>query len=120
MGKHIGNMLSYMCAKFENCHIFVNFMTKFRFFFFFQKLIEIDAFQAPEQQKCIRKRTSGSKSRKNDHEAKTHRFGSHLGAILVSSWGTWETFGGLFGHLGANWSQHKAILSHLGANLSPP
>ena len=43
--------------------------------------------------------------------------GSHLGAILASSWGTWEGFRGHFGRLGANLSQHKAILSHLGANL---
>ena len=42
-----------------------------------------------------------------------------LEAILVSSWGTWEAFGGHVGHLGTNLSQHKAILSHLGANLRP-
>ena len=43
-----------------------------------------------------------------------------LEAILVSSWGTWEAFGGHVGSLGTNLSQHKAILSHLGANLRPP
>ena len=43
-----------------------------------------------------------------------------LEAILVSSWGTWEAFGGHVGRLGTNLSQHKAILSHLGANLRPP
>ena len=43
-----------------------------------------------------------------------------LETILVSSWGTWEAFGGHFGRLGANFSQHKGILSHLGANLGPP
>ena len=52
-------------------------------------------------------------------EAKTYRFGSHLGAILAASWGTWEAFGGLLGHLGANLKQHKPILRHLGANLGP-
>ena len=66
------------------------------------------------------KHVSGSESRKNDFEAKTFRFGSHLGAILASSWGAWEAFGGHFGRLGTNLSQHKAILSHLGANLRPP
>ena len=86
----------------------------------FQKVTEIGAFKAPEKQKNVRKRRSGNKSRKNDHEAKTHQFGSHLGAILASSRGTWEAFRGHFGRLGANWSQHKAILSHLGANLRPP
>ena len=74
----------------------------------------------PKSKKTFGKRRSGSKSRKNDHEAKTYQFGSHLGAILASSWGTWEAFGGLLGHLGANLSQHKPILSHLGANLRPP
>ena len=49
-----------------------------------------------------------------------HQFGSHLGAILASSWGTWEAFRGHFGRPGANLNQHKAILSHLGANLRPP
>ena len=43
-----------------------------------------------------------------------------LEAILVSSWGTWEAFGGHVGRLGTNLSQHKAILSHLGASLRPP
>ena len=43
-----------------------------------------------------------------------------LEAILVSSWSTWEAFGGHVGRLGTNLSQHKAILSHLGANLRPP
>ena len=43
-----------------------------------------------------------------------------LEAILVSSWDTWEAFGGHVGSLGTNLSQHKAILSHLGANLKPP
>ena len=86
----------------------------------FQKVSEIDAFKAPEKQKYIGKRKSGSKSRKNNHEAKTHQFGSHLGAILASSWGTWEAFRSYFGRLGANLSQHKAILSHLGDNLRPP
>ncbi len=43
-----------------------------------------------------------------------------LEAILVSSWGTWEAFGGHVGRLGTNLSQHKAILSHLGVNLRPP
>ena len=43
-----------------------------------------------------------------------------LEAILVSSWGTWEAFGGHVGRLEPNLSQHKAILSHLGANLRPP
>ena len=43
-----------------------------------------------------------------------------LEAILVSSWGTWEAFGGHVGRLGTNLSQHKAILSHLGANLRSP
>ena len=43
-----------------------------------------------------------------------------LEAILVSSWGSWEAFGGHVGRLGTNLSQHKAILSHLGANLKPP
>ena len=80
-------------------------------------MTKIDAFKAPEKQRYIGKRRSGSKSRKNDHEAKTYRFESHLGAILASSWGTWEAFRGHFGRLGANLSQHKAILSHLGANL---
>ena len=79
-----------------------------------------DAFKAFEKQRNIGKRMSGSKSRKNDHETKTYGFGSHLGAILASSWGTWEAFRGHFGRLGANLSQHKAILSHLGANLMPP
>ena len=83
------------------------------------KIIKIDVFQATEKPKYIGKLKSGSKSRKNDHEAKTYQFGSHLGAILASSWGTWETFGGHFRHLGSNLSQHKAILSHLGANLKP-
>ena len=41
-------------------------------------------------------------------------------AILVSSWGTWEAFGGHVGRLGTNLSQHKVILSYLGANLRPP
>ena len=65
------------------------------------------------------KRRSGSKSRKNDHEAKTYQFWTHLRLILASSWGTWEAFRDHFGCLGANLSQHKAILSHLGANLRP-
>ena len=43
-----------------------------------------------------------------------------LEAILGSSWGTWEAFGGHVGRLGTNLGQHKAILSHLGANLRPP
>ena len=85
-----------------------------------KKMTKIDAFKAPEKPKYIGKRMSGSKSRKNDHEAKTYRFGSHPGAILASSWGAWEAFRGHFGRLGANLSQHKAILSHLGANLRPP
>ena len=51
---------------------------------------------------------------KNDHEAKTYRFGNHLGAVLASAWGAWEAFRDHFGRLGANLSQHKAILSHLG------
>ena len=42
-----------------------------------------------------------------------------LEAILVSSWVSWEAFGGHVGRLGTNLSQHKAILSHLGANLKP-
>ena len=57
---------------------------------------------------------------KNDHEAKTYGFGSHLGDILDSSWRNLEAFGGHFGRLGANLSQHGAIWSHLGANLRPP
>ena len=68
----------------------------------FQKVSEIDAIKAPEKQFFIGKRRSGSKSRKNDHEAKTYVFGSHLEAILASSWNTWEAFGGHFGHFGAN------------------
>ena len=43
-----------------------------------------------------------------------------LEAILVSSWDTWEAFGGHVGSLGTNLSQHKAILRHLGASLRPP
>ena len=43
-----------------------------------------------------------------------------LEAILVSSWDSWEAFGGHVGSLGTNLSQHNAILSHLGANLKPP
>ena len=81
-------------------------------------MTKIDAFKAPEKPKYIGKHRSGSKSRKNYHEAKTYRFGSHPGAILASSWGAWEVFRGHFGRLGANLSQHKAILSHLGANMS--
>ena len=42
-----------------------------------------------------------------------------LEAILVSSCGTWEAFGGHVGSLGTNLRQHKAILSHLGASLGP-
>ena len=86
----------------------------------FQKVSKIDAFKAPEKQKYIGKLRAGSKSRKNNHEAKTYQFGSHLGAVLALSWGTWEGFAGHFGRLGANLSQHKAILRHLGANLKPP
>ena len=63
----------------------------------FQKVSEIDAIKAPVKQKNVGKRRAGSKSRKNDHEAKTYQFGSHLGDILVSSWGTWEAFGGHVG-----------------------
>ena len=55
---------------------------------------------------------------KNNHHAKMYRSGNHLGAILASSWGTWEAFRGHFGRLGTNLGQHKAILSHLGANLN--
>ena len=40
-----------------------------------------------------------------------------LEAILVSSWGTWEAFGGHVGRLWTNLNQHKVIFSHLGANL---
>ena len=83
-------------------------------------LTKLDAFKTPEKQKHSGKHRSGSKSRKKDHEAKTYRFESHLGAILASSWGAWVAFGGHFGRLGANLSQHKVILSHLGANLRPP
>ena len=54
----------------------------------------------------------------NDYEVKTYGFGSHLEAILGSSWGTLEAFGGHFGRLGANLSQRRAILMHLGATLS--
>ena len=79
---------------------------------------EIDAFKAPEKQKYNGKRRSGSKSRKNNHEAKTYGFGCHLEAILVSSWGTLEAFGGHFGQLGANLTQHRAVLSELEASLS--
>ena len=47
-----------------------------------------------------------------------------LKAILEPFWPHLEVpgkpFGGHFGRLGANFSQHKAILSHLGANLKPP
>ena len=43
-----------------------------------------------------------------------------LEAIFVSSWGTWEAFGGHVVRLGTILSQHKAILSQLGANLRPP
>ena len=57
---------------------------------------------------------------KNDHEAKTYGFASHLAAILASSWGAWEAFRDHFGGLRANLSRHKAILSHLEANLRPP
>ena len=86
----------------------------------FQKVSKIDAFKAPEKQKYIGKRKSGSKSRKNDYEAKTCQFGSHLGAILASCWGTWYAFRGHFGRLRANLSQYKAILSQLGTNLKLP
>ena len=37
---------------------------------------------------------------KNDYEAKTYEFGSHLEAIWGSSWGTWEAFGTIFRVLG--------------------
>ena len=57
---------------------------------------------------------------KTTMKLKKYKFGIHLGAILASSWGTWEGFRGHFGRLGANLSQHKAILSNLGANLKPP
>ena len=86
---------------------------------FLPKLMKIDAFPAPEKQKNDGKQWSGSKFRKNHHAAKTYRFGSHLGAMVASSWGTWEGLRGHFGRLGANLSQHKPILSHLGANLGP-
>ena len=80
----------------------------------FQKVSKIGIFKAPEKQFFIGKRRSGSKSRKNDHEAKPYQFGRNLGAIfglgvlgrpLEAIWGVW--------------SQHKAISSHLGANLMP-
>ena len=45
----------------------------------------------------------------------TYRFGSHLEAILEASL---EAFGGHFGHLEANLSQHRPTLSHLGAILA--
>ena len=87
---------------------------------FISKMMKCWHFQRHRRAKFIGKCMSGSKSRKNDHEAKTYRFGGHLEAILASSWGTWEAFGGHFGRLGANLSQHRAIWSHLGANWRSP
>ena len=87
-----------------------------------QKTIAFDTFKAPKEQHSkenIMFFTNFLKIMTNDHEAKTYGFGSHLEAILGSSWGIWKAFGGHFGRLGANLSQHKAILSHLGANLRP-
>ena len=83
-------------------------------------MTKIDAFKAPKSKNTLENLGQEANRKKNDHEDKTYRFESHLGAILASSWGAWETFGGHFGRLGANLSQHKVILSHLGANLRPP
>ena len=60
---------------------------------FVSKIAKIDALQAPEKQKFIGKRKSGSKSRKNDQEAKTYRCGSYLGGHL----------GLILGYLGSLW-----------------
>ena len=47
------------------------------------------------------------KKKENNHEARTYGFGSHLEAILGSSWGIWDVFGGHFERLGANLSQQE-------------
>ena len=84
----------------------------------FQKLTKIDAFQATEKQQFNGKRKQIAKKR--FRKLKHIDVAAILEAILVSSWGTWEAFGGHVGRLWTNLSQHKAILSHLGANLKPP
>ena len=56
-------------------------------------------------------------SRKNDHEAKTYRFGTSLEPFWLHL-GPGRSFGAFLGFMGL--SQHKAILSHLGTNLKPP
>ena len=50
------------------------------------------------------------KKKENNHEARTYGFGSHLEAILGSSWGIWDVFGGHFERLGANLSQQDGLL----------
>ena len=89
----------------------------------FKNSIKFDTFKASEEQNSLENVRFFQyfwKSQKNDHEAKTYGFGCHLEAILGSSWGTLEAFGGHFGRLGANLSQRSAILRHLGATLGPP
>ena len=76
--------------------------------------------QLPKSKKTWENAVPEANYEKKHLEAKKYRFGRHLGAILASSWGTWEAFGDLLGHLGANLSQHKPILSHLGASSRPP
>ena len=66
--------------------------------------------KAPKHKETLENVGLEANREKSDHEAKTYQFGSHLGTILASSWGTWEAFRGHFGHLGANLSQHKALL----------
>ena len=88
--------------------------------FFSKKCQKLMLSKFPKSQNTLENVRQEANREKNDHEAKTYQFGSHLGAILASSWGTWEAFRGHFGRLGANLSQHRAILSHLGANLKPP
>ena len=80
------------------------------------KLVKIDAFPAPEKQKTLENASPEANFEKTTMKPKH----IDLEAILEPFWVTWEAYGGLPRHLGANLSQHKPILSHLGANLRPP
>ena len=79
---------------------------------FASKIMKVKHFPRLRRATFIRKRTSGSKWRKNDHQAQTYRFGGHL------VWCIFRYFRSLLGdhvgRLGADLSQHRPILSHLG------
>ena len=63
-------------------------------------MTKIDALQAPEKLKFIGNVGPEANRKKKSRKLKHIDVEAILEAILVSSWGTWEAFGGHVGHLG--------------------